>query len=235
MPESGDVASNASTLPTPTAREREGAGKGTIPAPRESGLRVPSSLPELPDGELIALARGGDEGAFGEFVHRHTADVHRWMARSVGAQEADDLTQEVFLRAYRGVGAFRGEAPPRAWLASIADNVVKNRYRSLGRFRRIFGGSIDAIGAPDPPAERRDPESDAGAGESRHFVSEALKLLPVEFRMPVILRDLEEWSYEEIAVSLRLPVGTVKSRIARGRGQLKVILSPLMAGRKVAP
>jgi RNA polymerase sigma-70 factor (ECF subfamily) len=59
-------------------------------------------------------------------------------------------------------------------------------------------------------------------------VAEALKLLPAEFRMPVVLRDLEEWSYEEIAVSLGLPVGTVKSRIARGRGQLKSILEPLV-------
>jgi RNA polymerase sigma-70 factor, ECF subfamily len=191
-------------------------------------------MPELPDEELIALARGGEAAAFGEFVRRHAADVHRWMARSVGAQEADDMTQEVFLRAYRGVGAFRGDAPPRAWLASIADNAVKNRYRSLGRFRRIFAGSTDADGAPEPLAESRDPEADARAGESRHFVAEALKLLPVEFRMPVILRDLEEWSYEEIALSLRLPVGTVKSRIARGRGQLKVILAPLMERGRAA-
>ena len=57
-----------------------------------------------------------------------------------------------------------------------------------------------------------------------------MKQLPVEFRMPVVLRDLEEWSYEEIALSLKLPVGTVKSRIARGRGQLKAILSPLLNG-----
>jgi len=193
-----------------------------------------SSLPELSDRELIALARGGDAAAFGEFVHRHAADVHRWMARSVGVQEADDMTQEVFLRAYRGVGSFRGDAPPRAWLASIADNAVKNRYRSLGRFRRIFAGSTDTPGAPEPLTESPDPEADARAGESKHFVGEALKLLPVEFRMPVILRDLEEWSYEEIAASLKLPVGTVKSRIARGRGQLKAILAPALAAGKVS-
>jgi RNA polymerase sigma-70 factor (ECF subfamily) len=189
---------------------------------------VSTSQSELPDEKLIALARAGDAAAFGEFVHRHTMDVHRWMSRSVGAQDADDMTQEVFLRAYRGIGSFRGDAPPRAWLASIADNAVKNRYRSLGRFRRIFAGSADSPEAPDPPAAGPDPEAEAGAGESRHFVAEALKLLPVEFRMPVILRDLEEWSYEEIAASLQIPVGTVKSRIARGRGQLKSILAPML-------
>ena len=75
-------------------------------------------------------------------------------------------------------------------------------------------------------------EDDASAGEARRFVAEALKLLPAEFRMPVVLRDLEEWSYEEIATSLDLPVGTVKSRISRGRGQLKGILAPLMDSGK---
>lgn len=193
------------------------------------------SLPALPDYALIALAREReDEAAFGEFVRRHTPAVHRWMARAVGEQEADDMTQEVFLKAYRGLPRFRGEAPPRAWLASIADNAVKNRYRARGRFRRIFAPSRDETGAPDPAAESSNPEESARAGESRRFVAEALKLLPVEFRMPVVLRDLEEWSYEEIAVSLDLPVGTVKSRIARGRERLRTILLPwIRSGKNV--
>jgi RNA polymerase sigma-70 factor, ECF subfamily len=190
------------------------------------------SLTELPDEELVLLAQEGEEDAFGEFVRRHTAAVHRWMARAVGEQEADDMAQEVFLKAYRGLARFRGDAPPRAWLASIADNAVKNRYRARGRFRRIFAGSTDATDAPEPAETARGPEDDASAGEARRFVAEALKLLPAEFRMPVVLRDLEEWSYEEIATSLDLPVGTVKSRISRGRGQLKSILLPLMDSGK---
>ena len=189
--------------------------------------RPSPSNPEAPsDEELMARARGGEEAAFGEFVLRHTSAVHRWMARAVGQQDADDLTQEVFLKAFRGLGRYRGDAPPRAWLASIADNAVKNRYRSLGRFRRIFS-SADPEGS-DPPEGEAGPEARASAGESRRFVAEALKRIPSDFRMPVILRDLEEWSYEEIALSLSLPVGTVKSRIARGRGQLRTILLPML-------
>jgi len=185
---------------------------------------------EIDDAELVAAARRGDEDAFGEFVRRHTATVHRWMVRSVGVDDADDLTQEVFVNAYRGLSRFRGDAPPRAWLAAIADNAVKNRYRSRSRFRRIFAGSADAAPTLEPPEPGAGPEERARAGESRRVVAEALRLLPADFRMPVVLRDLEEWSYEEIAVSLDLPVGTVKSRIARGRGQLREILAPLLAG-----
>ena len=187
--------------------------------------------PERTDEELLDSAREGDEEAFGAFVRRHTATVHRWMARAVGEDDADDMTQDVFLKAYRGLPRFRGEAPPRAWLASIADNAVKNRYRSRSRFRRIFAGSSDARPELDPAETAAGPEDEARAGESRRLVAEALKSLEPEFRMPVVLRDLEEWSYEEIAVSLALPVGTVKSRIARGRGRLKEVLTPLITGR----
>ena len=139
------------------------------------------------------------------------------------------MTQEVLLKAYRGLPKFRGDAPPRAWLASIADNAVKNRYRAKGRFRRIFAGSADDDAAPEPIEASATPEESARAMEARSFVTEALARLAVEFRMPVVLRDLEEWSYEEIAVSLRLPIGTVKSRIARGRAQLKTLIAPRLA------
>ena len=215
MPEIGDAVSSGTTLPTRTV--------------------TAELLPSLPDERLILLAQEGEEEAFSEFVRRHTATVHRWMARAVGEQDADDMTQEVLLKAYRGLPRFRNEAPPRAWLASIADNAVKNRYRARSRFRRIFAGSADDDAAPEPVEAARDPEETARASESRAFVAEALKRLPADFRMPVVLRDLEEWSYEEIAESLRVPVGTVKSRIARGRGQLRALLAPRLAPGNETP
>jgi RNA polymerase sigma-70 factor (ECF subfamily) len=190
------------------------------------------SLADASDEQLIALAKEGEESAFSELVRRHAQTVHRWMSRAVGEQEAEDLTQEVFFKAFRGLAGFRGDAPPRAWLASIANNAVKNRYRSRSRFRRLFADSRDEEAAPQAHGSAASPEDDARAGESHRFIAEALKLLPVEFRMPVVLRDLEEWSYEEIALSLDLPIGTVKSRIARGRGQLKAILLPLVNSGK---
>ena len=233
MPATAPVASSTGTRPIRTGADRAGRtrcreGRIGAPLPRR---QPPLTEPERTDEELVDSARQGDEEAFAAFVRRHTATVHRWMARAVGEADADDMTQDVFLKAYRGLPRFRGEAPPRAWLASIADNAVKNRYRSRSRFRRIFAGSTDARPDLDPPETAPGPEENARAGESRRLVTEALRRLEPEFRMPVVLRDLEEWSYDEIAVSLALPVGTVKSRIARGRGQLKDILTPLLAGR----
>ncbi len=153
------------------------------------------------------------------------------MARAVGEEEADDMTQDVFVKAYRGLEGFRSDAPPRAWLAAISHNAVKNRYRSRSRFRRVFASSAEADPEREVPAPGVGPEDQARSGEVRRFLSEALKVLPIEFRMPLVLRDIEDWSYEEIAASLALPIGTVKSRIARGRGQLREILAPLITGR----
>ncbi len=217
--------------PTPQSRAEAGAARRRIPT-APPVRRAPSvARPDLNDDDLLALARRGEEDAFEDFVRRHTATVHRWMVRAVGEDDADDMTQEVFVNAYRGLARFRGDAPPRAWLAAIADNAVKNRYRSRSRFRRVFAGSVDADPIHEPAEPAAGPEEKARTGESRRVVAEALKLLPPDFRMPVVLRDIEEWSYEEIAASLALPIGTVKSRIARGRGQLREILLPLLSGR----
>ena len=193
-------------------------------------FRTVKELSESSDEELLLRARRGDSRAFDEFLARRSPGVYGWMVRAVGVEDAEDLTQEIFFRAFRGLSGYRGDAPAGAWLAAIAHNAVKNRYRFRGRFRRLFA-SAPAAERAEPPA-RENPEAEAAAEESRRFVSEALKLLPEEFRMPVLLRDFEGWNYDEIAVSLGLPVGTVKSRIARGRGRLKEILSPLLSKPK---
>jgi RNA polymerase sigma-70 factor (ECF subfamily) len=151
------------------------------------------------------------------------------MCRAVGRDAAEDLTQEIFLKAFRGLSRYRGEAPARAWLAAIAHNTVKNQYRFLGRFRRIFTPATDH-GSYSEPADPADgPEEAARGAQRRARVGEALGRLPEKFRMPLVLRDLDGWSYEEIATSLGLPLGTVKSRIARARGLLKAVLAPWLS------
>ena len=186
-------------------------------------------MSEETDEALLARARSGDRHAFDNFLNRHATSVYRWMCRAAGESDAEDLTQEIFLKAYRGLSKYRGDAPARAWLAAIAHNTLKNRYRFRSRFARVFGRKPEIDDdPPEPPSGDRDPESLASAGESRRLVAEALRRLPEEFRMPIVLRDLEGWNYEEIAVSLGVPVGTVKSRIARGRGHLRDVLAPLI-------
>jgi RNA polymerase sigma-70 factor (ECF subfamily) len=187
------------------------------------------------DNDLLFRAQRGDRHAFDEFVTRHSGRVFRWMCRAAGGEDAEDLTQEIFFKAFRGLARFRGESGAGAWLASIAHNTLKNRYRYRSRFRRIFASRPETEPALEPASEDRDPEERAESEETRRQVELALSLLPEDFRMPVILRDLEGWNYDEIAVSLDLPVGTVKSRIARGRGQLREVLAPLLKGMKRHP
>jgi len=183
--------------------------------------------PESSEEDLLRRARLGDAHAFDEFIRRSSPRVYAWMCRAVGRDAAEDLTQEIFLKAFRGLPRYRGDAPARAWLAAIAHNTVKNQYRFLGRFRRIFPGERDSLAEPADPAAG--PEEAAGGSERRARVAEALGRLPVKFRMPLVLRDLDGWSYEEISASLGLPLGTVKSRIARARGLLKTVLAPWLA------
>lgn len=187
------------------------------------------------DNELLFRAQRGDRHAFDEFVTRHSGRVFRWMCRAAGSEDAEDLTQEIFFKAFRGLARYRGDSDAGAWLASIAHNSLKNRYRYRSRFRRIFASRPEEQPDLDPPSEERGPEERASAEETRKRVERALRSIPEDFRMPVILRDLEGWNYEEIAVSLDLPVGTIKSRIARGRGQLREALAPLLKGSKKQP
>jgi RNA polymerase sigma-70 factor (ECF subfamily) len=179
------------------------------------------------DEELLARAREGDLRAFETFLERTFPVVFRWMSRAVGPDDAEDLTQEVYFRAFRGLSGYRGASSARGWLAAIAHNAMKNRYRFLGRFRRIFRPA-DPGPLGDPPDGRADPEREAATAETRARIARAMAELPEEFRMPIVLRDLEGWSYEEIGAALGLPPGTVRSRIARGRGRLRAALAPLV-------
>jgi len=184
---------------------------------------------ESSEEDLLRRARLGDARAFDEFIRRSSPRVFAWMCRAVGRDAAEDLTQEIFLKAFRGLARYRGEAPARAWLAAIAHNAVKNQYRFLGRFRRVFTPAPDGGAAAEPADPGDGPEEAAGGSERRTRVAEALGRLPEKFRMPLVLRDLDGWSYEEISASLGLPLGTVKSRIARARGLLKTVLAPWLS------
>jgi RNA polymerase sigma-70 factor (ECF subfamily) len=176
-----------------------------------------------PDSELVERTRRGDLGAFGELVERHADVVFRVAARVVGPDEAQDVSQDAFLRALHGLSSFRGTAPFRSWLLQIAHNAALNalarkRPEPVGPPHEDLGGETDAA-----PAER-DPAAMLERSErSRRLESKLRNLRPV-YRSLLVLRDLEGLSYDEIAQILDMPLGSVKGRLHRARSELIDVL-----------
>lgn len=185
-----------------------------------------SSTPVAPslDLELVERHRVGDRYAFDEIYARFGEMVYNLALRMSGeAEEAADLAQEIFLRVYRHLDHFEGRSALKTWIFRIALNHCRER---LSRFRPqtqpIRGeGEEGGVALPDP---HRGPEELAVAADESRRVGLALARLPEPFREAVVLRDLEGLSYQEIAEVLRVAVGTVRSRIARGRDQLREFL-----------
>lgn len=153
---------------------------------------------------LLREAAEGDRLALSSFIRRTQADVWRFCAHLVDPGVADDLTQEVYLRAMRTVPRFRGDSSARTWLLTIARRVAADEIRSRQRRRRL----------PDP-AERTEPDrADAHALES------LVEMLPTDRREAFVLTQLLGLSYGEAAAACEVPVGTIRSRVARAREQL---------------
>ncbi len=186
------------------------------------GRTIVAPLPQCSESELLELHRVGDTEAFEEVYTRHASMVYALAMRMCGdPSRAQDLTQEVFLKVFRSLGRFRGRSSLKTWIYRVTLNHCRSR---LGR-RRIETESFEAEDlerrAVDPG---RGPESRSLAADAERAVQAALCALPGRFREAVILRDLEELSYREIAEILGVRVGTVRSRIARGRDRLRAEL-----------
>lgn len=188
---------------------------------------IVASAPPLTDLDLVEQSRYGDPQAFREIYERFGGMVYNLAYRlSDDPEDAADLTQEIFLRVYRHLGTFRGKSTLKTWIYRVALNHCRSR---LARRRPASetlvaepGGRARQI--PDP---RRGPEELAAAEDEGRLVGEALRRLPPPFREAVVLRDLEGLSYQEIAAVTGVRVGTVRSRIARGREQLRAALEAI--------
>jgi len=184
-----------------------------------------------PNSEVLFLERlqRGDSVAFEQLVNERSGEIFGLLYRlTENREEARDLTQETFLRAFQSIATFRGEADLRTWIYRIAINQARNRWRWWRRRRRDFTLSLDSTDDAGRHAliaklksDNSDPERDALARERERMLSKALKGLRRVYREAVILRDIEGFAYEEIAVALDINVGTVKSRLARGRQELR--------------
>jgi len=177
-----------------------------------------------PDVDLVARHRAGDGRAFDEVYMRYSGMVYGLALRlSANPAEAEDLTQDVFLRIYRHLGSYRGGSTLKTWVYRVALNQCRSRF---ARFRPPTQGLFEE-GVEEAPQLRdpgRGPEEVALSQDASRRVAHALARLPLVFREAVVLRDLEGLAYEEIADATGVRVGTVRSRIARGREQLRQLL-----------
>ena len=173
----------------------------------------------MDDEALLERARRGDRDAFGELVVRHQDGLYTMAVRILGRPEdAADVVQETFLRAYDNLPKLRGDSV-RGWLYRVASNCSRDIQRRAVRkpttpMENDEGKIVDL---PDP---QLGPDATAEARERAAVLREAVLELPVDFRTAVVLRDVNDLSYEEIAAVLRVPLGTVKSRINRARALL---------------
>ena len=185
-----------------------------------------------PDAALVARCLTGDETAWESLVRLHTRRVYAICYRFTGrAEEAQDLAQEVFLRVFRSLNSFDGGSGCfRTWLASLTRNLLIDHYRKTRKEKLV-----DSIEDRLPVLEQSEaldarPEGRVAGREASEMLRAALARLSPELREAVILRDLEEMEYREIAAVLKVPDGTVKSRISRGRAELARLLRKMGAG-----
>ncbi len=192
---------------------------------------------EDPDRDLIQRSQGGDRLAFNQLVLKYRNRVMGVATRMLGDRvEAEDLAQDVFVKVYYGLQGFQGEALFSTWLYRITTNSCLNQRR-----RRSREGQFTAVvGDPEPilSDQTLNPQTLLEKKELKVFLEKAIQALPQEQRMVLILRDIEGLSYEEIADSLGLELGTVRSRLHRARLEVQASVREVFsldAKRSVRP
>ena len=187
----------------------------------------------IQDAALVRQFNGGDESAFGEIMRRHRSRI---FAAAMGLlhnhSDAEEITQDTFVRAHRGFSSFRGDSSVATWLHRIAVNLARNRYWYFFRRRRHFSISLDRSVGEDGDASLSDlisadvpdPARSTLREEFAALVDECLAALEAHHREILVLRIVHDHSYDEIAARLGIHVGTVKSRIARARESLRAKL-----------
>jgi RNA polymerase sigma-70 factor (ECF subfamily) len=191
-----------------------------------TGVEIRSTV----EDQFLERLKRGEAAAFEQFVAEHTSDVYALLYRFTSdPEEARDLTQETFLRAFQSISRFRGDANLKTWIYRIAVNQARNRWRWWRRRKRDVTVSLDAtddrhtqpLAATLRNDDAVDPELETLAKEREGQLHQALLGLRRSYREAVILRDVEGFSYEEVAATLQISIGTVKSRISRGRMEMR--------------
>jgi len=188
------------------------------------------------DEELIRELQDGRKEAFDEIVDRYTGPLYNFINRIIGdGATAEDLLQETFIKLWIKHDSYREIARFSTWLYTVAGNLAKSELRKR-RIRRWFplssGGGSRASGDEertlDLPDENADPQRDFERNNISNRVEEEIQKLPLVFKEVIILRDIQELSYDEISTILKIPLGTIKSRVNRGRHRLQACLTDLL-------
>jgi RNA polymerase sigma-70 factor (ECF subfamily) len=185
------------------------------------------------DQELVNRFKGGDQSAFDEMVARYWDRIYGMVNQLLrNSQDAEEVTQDAFIRAHRGLVNFRGDSAFSTWLYQIATNLARNRYWYWWRRKRDKSVSFDAPVSADNattladliPAELETPDDITVTQEFVDRIAQGMEKLNAKHREILTLRNIKNLSYEEIADILQISVGTVKSRIARARESLRAKL-----------
>ena len=188
-------------------------------------------LAELSDEDVMERCAMGSEAAFRALVQRYRTRIMNLVCRFINDRDrAEEISQEVFLRVFRNRERYRKSGKFSTWIFTIAVNLTKNEIRSRVRHKGTF--SLDAMEEDSSgqgmtfPDSKPLPDEDLTAHEIGQKVAEALRKIPARYREAVVLRDVEGLSYEEVGQILKIPGGTVRSRINRARLMLKERLKP---------
>lgn len=188
-------------------------------------MSMPMVLEQPSDAELMARVREGDRDAFADLIGRHKDAVVSYLTRLTGNRDrAEDLAQEAFLRLFRSARDYTEQGYLRAYLFRIATNLVRSEERRERRLRLLTPFL--------PREEHAEPAAPSGMlrREMLREVAAAVAKLPLRYRVPLVLHEIEGWSYVDIAQEIGCREGTVKSRVHRGRQQLKQKLEPYWSG-----
>jgi RNA polymerase sigma-70 factor (ECF subfamily) len=192
-----------------------------------------NGLAEAPDEQLFRWYTGGDGDAFRVLVERYEPRIQGFLRKRLNDEErVQDLTQDTFLRIHRARESYDPGRKFSTWIHTIANNLLKNEFRNRSRRRETTFSALrpetSASGSPSRPVEfvskGPDPERDAYRSELREAIDAAIARMEDHHRVPFVMREVEDRTYEEIAEAIGIPVGTVKSRLNRARNAFRNLL-----------
>lgn len=196
------------------------------PTEENMGLPARELIQKYNNQELMIRFQNGDETAFDELIQRFQDPLFSFIVRMIGdSHSAKDILQDTLFKVWEKKEQYREIGQFSTWIYTIATNLVRTelRKRKIRRWLPLSTNNQDDLDI-DPQDRRPNPEDLANSSDLRTKINSALATLPVEYREAVILRDINDLSYEEIAESLKIPMGTVKSRVNRGRQKMQELL-----------